>query len=75
MLGTVSELLGLDFSANNMENIKTNFFIALTLTAWGIIFSLIFKFINSFALDFIESQMEWGKREVDKSKTVREDND
>ena len=68
-------MLGLDFSANNMENIKTNFFIALTLTAWGIIFSLIFKFINSFASDFIESQMEWGKREVDKSKTVREDNE
>ena len=36
MFGTVAGLLGLDF--DDLENIKNNFFVALTSTAWGIIF-------------------------------------
>lgn len=43
MLGTVIGLLGLDLASGDMDNIKNNFFIALTSTAWGIIFSVIFK--------------------------------
>lgn len=61
MLGTVAGLLGLDLAGGDMGNIKNNFFIALTSTAWGIIFSVIFKFANSFFSDFIEEQIENAK--------------
>ena len=47
MLGTVCGLLGLDLATGDMENIKNNFFIALTSTAWGIIFSGFFKVLNA----------------------------
>ena len=62
MLGTVFGLLGLDLAAGDMENIKNNFFIALTSTAWGIIFSVIFKLINAFISDFLEEQIEIAKK-------------
>ena len=58
MLGTVFGLLGLDLASGDMENIKNNFFIALTSTAWGIIFSVFFKVLDAFFLDDIESQVE-----------------
>ena len=41
MFGTVCGLLGLDLATGDMENIKNNFFVALTSTAWGIIFSIL----------------------------------
>ncbi len=62
MLGTVIGLLGLDLASGDMENIKNNFFIALTSTAWGIIFSVFFKFINAFVADGIEKQIEVAKK-------------
>ncbi|MBP5431002.1 MotA/TolQ/ExbB proton channel family protein [Ruminococcus sp.] len=48
MLGTVLSLLGLDMStAEAISNAKNNFFGALTSTAWGIIFAIIFKIVNA----------------------------
>ena len=47
MLGTVIALLSLDMTGA-MESIKDNFFDALTSTAWGIIFSVIFKLVNAY---------------------------
>ena len=61
MLGTVAALLGLDMSAGDMENIKNNFFNALTSTAWGIIFSVIGKSVNALFENFIEAQIEAAK--------------
>ena len=58
MLGTVFGLLGLDLASGDMENIKNNFFIALTSTAWGIIFSVFFKILDAVFLDDIEKQVE-----------------
>lgn len=58
MLGTVFGLLGLDLAAGDMENIKNNFFIALTSTAWGIIFSVFYKILDAIFLDDIETQIE-----------------
>ncbi len=62
MLGTVNGLLGLDLTNGDMENIKDNFFVALTSTAWGIIFSVIFKVVHSMCADYVESQIEVVKR-------------
>lgn len=42
MFGTVAGLLGLDLIGGDMGNIRNNFFMALTSTAWGIIFSVFF---------------------------------
>ena len=49
MFGTVAALLNLDFSdpAGSIDSVKTDFFKALTSTAWGIVFSVVFKLINS----------------------------
>ncbi len=62
MLGTVNGLLGLDLSNGDMENIRANFFIALTSTAWGIIFSVLFKFFFAFFTDFVDDQLETSKK-------------
>ena len=62
MLGTVIGLLGLDLASGDMDNIKNNFFIALTSTAWGIIFSVIFKVVHAWVADDIEEQIEAAKK-------------
>lgn len=62
MLGTVFGLLGLDLANGNMDNIKNNFFVALTSTAWGIIFSVIYKFLDAFVADYVEEQIEEAKK-------------
>lgn len=62
MLGTVIGLLGLDLASGDMDNIKNNFFIALTSTAWGIIFSVIFKVAHAWIADNIEEQIETAKK-------------
>ena len=61
MLGTVVGLLGLDLTSGDMENIKANFFIALTSTAWGIILSVSFKIVNAFISDDVEEKIELAK--------------
>lgn len=62
MLGTVIGLLGLDLASGDMDNIKNNFFIALTSTAWGIIFSVIFKVAHAWIADNVEEQIETAKK-------------
>ena len=62
MLGTVVGLLGLDLASGDMDNIKNNFFVALTSTAWGIIFSVIFKIIHAWIADNVEEQIETAKK-------------
>lgn len=61
MFGTVCGLLGLDLASGDMQNVKNNFFIALTSTAWGIIFSVIFKILNAIIQDYVEEQIETAK--------------
>lgn len=65
MLGTVFGLLGLDLAAGDMENIKENFFVALTSTAWGIIFSVVFKIFHAFSKDYVEEQIVASKKAAD----------
>jgi len=62
MLGTVCGLLGLDLANGDMDNIKNNFFIALTSTAWGIIFSVIFKILHALISDGVEERIETAKK-------------
>lgn len=57
MFGTVKGLLGLNLAVGNMENIKYNFFGALTSTAWGILFSIIFKIVHALVQNEIEEQI------------------
>lgn len=66
MLGTVIGLLGLDLTTGDMENIRANFFIALTSTAWGIIFSVIFKVLHALIADYTEEKIELAKKLTDK---------
>ena len=58
MFGTVGALLGLDLAANDMANIKRNFFLALTSKAWGIILSVIFKLFHAWYEDFFNKRIE-----------------
>lgn len=56
MFGTVRALLELDLSGE-LEIIKIKFFNALTSTAWGIIFSIIFKTVHALFQSWIETQL------------------
>ncbi len=60
MFGTVAALLNLDFSemAGNLDSVKTDFFHALTSTAWGIVFSVLFKLLNAWLFYDIEDIYE-----------------
>lgn len=66
MLGTVVSLIGLgnvfQTDSADITGIKSEFFLALTSTAWGIIFSLIFKFVNAIVQPFIENQIDKAKK-------------
>ncbi|WP_432650605.1 MotA/TolQ/ExbB proton channel family protein [Huintestinicola sp.] len=66
MLGTVISLIGLgnvfQMDGADMNGIKSEFFLALTSTAWGIIFSLIYKSFNAVAQPTIENQIEKAKK-------------
>lgn len=55
MLGTVLALLGLDFSSQDTFGLQQQFFLALDTTAWGLIYSIVFKFLHSFAQTTIET--------------------
>ncbi|MBP3857357.1 MAG: MotA/TolQ/ExbB proton channel family protein [Ruminiclostridium sp.] len=52
ILGTVVSLLGL---VSDMENVTGNFYGALTSTFWGLIFAIIFKFLDGMISPVIES--------------------
>ena len=47
MFGTVKELMKVDLGDGNFAGISGNFFGALTSTAWGIIFAIVFKIIHA----------------------------
>lgn len=62
MLGTVVALIAVGVDLQNIDNIDVSkFFLALTSTAYGIIFSIIYKLINSFVQPFIENQISKAK--------------
>ena len=58
MLGTVLALLSLDITSGATEELKSNFFLALDTTAWGLVFSIGFKIANSFLQTTIETAIE-----------------
>ena len=60
MLGTVIALIGLNASLTETgyEIVQNNFFNALTSTAWGIIFAIIFKVMNARIEYKVISQIE-----------------
>ena len=51
ILGTVMSLLNM---AQDMSNVQTNFFSALTSTFWGLIFAIFYKLIDSTPAALIE---------------------
>ena len=52
ILGTVVSLLGL---VSDMDNVTGNFYGALTSTFWGLIFAIIFKFLDGVISPLIEN--------------------
>lgn len=75
MFGTVAALLNLDFqSAEAISIARDSFFDALTSTAWGIIFAVMFKLANAFISTAVEGTIarlaEFGKR-LDKKQSKR----
>lgn len=59
MLGTVLSLLNLNFdNIENMQETQKQFINALNTTALGLIFSIVFKFINSFFQSGIEKVID-----------------
>jgi len=61
LLGTVAGLLGLNLFSGDMTNLTDNFLIALTSTGWGVIFSIGFKAVYAFFVNFIEDQIALSK--------------
>ena len=59
MLGTVKSLLVLNFGDENaILSARNSFFDALTSTAWGIIFAIIFKVVNAVIAKHTEDNIE-----------------
>ncbi len=73
MLGTVSALLNLDLSAGDMANIRNNFFMALTSTAWGIIFAVLFKLLHAWKAPYFEDRIAESYKLVDECKKIFEE--
>lgn len=75
MFGTVKALINLGPIFQSMESVtgtessmnslKSDFFLALTSTAWGIICSVIFKCINALVQTKIENQIAKAKKYCD----------
>lgn len=61
MFGTVGALLSVNM-AGDMAALQNRFFDALTSTAWGIIFAIIFKVLNAVIAPFVEEQIEDAKK-------------
>lgn len=77
MLGTVIALI--EVAGQSAEDIPTDqFFLALTSTAWGIIFSILFKFVYALSQSTFERVLDDGNTilmEQAKEKMISEDND
>ncbi len=67
MFGTVKALLSMDFT-NDLAGAQLRFFDALTSTAWGIIFAVIFKVVNAVLAPFMEPLLEQQPQPDGKSK-------
>lgn len=63
MFGTVKALLSLDFT-NDLAGAQLKFFDALTSTAWGIIFAVIFKIANSVIAPGVERLIDREERRL-----------
>ena len=68
MFGTVRSLIVIDFESMNYQK---DFFGALTSTAWGIVFSILFKLINAvlenwilFKIDSAEELIENDRKDI-----------
>lgn len=74
MFGTVKALIGLgsvfEAADTNINSIKSEFFFALTSTAWGIIFSIIFKLVNARYQSDIENQISKAKNYLSEKGTL-----
>lgn len=57
LFGTVRALLGLDLT-DDLAGAQQHFFDALTSTAWGIVFAVIFKCANAFISSWVEHTLE-----------------
>ena len=62
MLGTVKSLIALNLATEEIAQLQTHFFDALTSTAWGIIFAIGFKLANSFIEYRIINQIETAQK-------------
>ena len=58
LLGILGTVLGLIPMVPNLDTMKQNFLIALTSTFWGLIFSIIFKFLDGFLSPRIEDNIK-----------------
>lgn len=67
LFGTVRSLMKVKFDSLDLDNVLPQFFNALTSTAWGIIFFVVFSVAYALCSFFIEAKIEEGKRLVDAS--------
>ncbi len=58
MLGTVLALLSLDITTGITQELQQNFFLALDTTALGLIYSIVFKLLNSIFQSGVENAIE-----------------
>ena len=65
LFGTVKSLLNLpSLTEGDISAVQNSFFTALTSTAWGIIFAVIFKIIGSAIAPGIEDRRKELEREI-----------
>lgn len=57
MFGTVKSLLSLDFS-EGLADSQLHFFDALTSTAWGILFAILFKIVNAWLAPAVDLALD-----------------
>lgn len=65
MLGTVKSLIELNLASEQIAELQSHFFDALTSTAWGIIFAIAFKVVNSAFEYQVICQIEAAQRILD----------
>lgn len=65
MLGTVKSLIELNLASEQIAELQSHFFDALTSTAWGIIFAIVFKVVNSAFEYQVICQIESAQRILD----------
>lgn len=66
MFGTVRSLLELNLATEEMAELQVHFFDALTSTAWGIFFAIMFKILNAVIEYDTINQIEIVQKIIDK---------